>query len=922
MRPLNLTISAFGPYAGRIEIPLEALGDKGLYLITGVTGAGKTTIFDAICFALYGDASGKTRETSMLRSKYATPDTPTEVELLFSHGGRQYRVKRNPEYMRPYKGREGFTKQIAAAQLQLPDGRVITKTTEVTRQIESILGINRDQFSQIVMLAQGDFMKLLIASTKDRSDIFRDLFKTHNYLALQRKLDDNQKRLYGQVEDGKKSVAQYISGIQCEKDDVLSIEVEKAKSGDMTIEDVIELLDKLISQDNSAKVSLNDELEKINSELEKVNASLGAAEALSNAAKAIERAKALLPLEKEKAEEAKVLFKKAKAELEKKEGIDKEKTRIEIGLDDYEKADELETRIRKDQEDYLGIKGEFENLLNALEKQQKELNGLRSEESDLKGADVDHEKKLIELSELKQTAKELSELSQALEDYGQDQESLEAVRQKYIEKDAEFKIMRTEYEAMEQAFRDGQAGILASRLKEGEKCPVCGSTEHPILAHLSDKVPSENELEKAKKTLDKHGAEREAYAREAEASGRVLEARKGEIEKRLKKQLLAETIEDGSRVIKSEEKKTEDKLQKVQSDCKNLEKRKKRFEEIGKVIPKKEKEIQELTVKKAEFENAMARKDSDLQNRKGLLKELKENLEFESKKAALERIKELDKESKALSKAFDDAKKSLDKAEKAVYSLEADISSNSRTIEKSDQVDVDKEKERQTELKGRQSENIRDAKTVSGRAVTNENIRKNIIKQSGSISAIEKELQWARALSDTANGKLKGKDKVMLETYIQMTYLDRIIERANLRLMTMSSGQYELIRLKEADNVKSQSGLDLGVIDHYNGSSRSVKTLSGGESFIASLSLALGLSDEVQASAGGIQIDTMFVDEGFGSLDADTLDQAYRALAGLTEGDRLVGIISHVADFRDRIDKQIVVTKKKSGGSIAEIICN
>ncbi|MBO5621834.1 MAG: hypothetical protein J5959_09430, partial [Butyrivibrio sp.] len=204
----------------------------------------------------------------------------------------------------------------------------------------------------------------------------------------------------------------------------------------------------------------------------------------------------------------------------------------------------------------------------------------RSEESDLKGADVDHEKKLIELSELKQTAKELSELSQALEDYGQDQESLEAVRQKYIEKDAEFKIMRTEYEAMEQAFRDGQAGILASRLKEGEKCPVCGSTEHPILAHLSDKVPSENELEKAKKALDKHGAEREAYAREAEASGRVLEARKGEIEKRLKKQLLAETIEDGSLVIKSEEKKTEDKLQKVQSDCKNLEKRKKRFEEI------------------------------------------------------------------------------------------------------------------------------------------------------------------------------------------------------------------------------------------------------------------------------------------------------------------------------------------------------
>ena len=188
------------------------------------------------------------------------------------------------------------------------------------------------------------------------------------------------------------------------------------------------------------------------------------------------------------------------------------------------------------------------------------------------------------------------------------------------------------------------------------------------------------------------------------------------------------------------------------------------------------------------------------------------------------------------------------------------------------------------------------------------------------MAEVERKLQWVKALADTANGKLSGKDKIMLETYIQTTYFDRIIRRANLRLITMSSGQYELIRLKEADNAKSQSGLDLGVIDHYNGSRRSVKTLSGGESFMASLSLALGLSDEVQSSAGGIRIDTMFVDEGFGSLDPEALDMAYKALAGLIEGNRLVGIISHVADLKDRIDRQIVVTKEKSGGSRIEII--
>ncbi len=189
-----------------------------------------------------------------------------------------------------------------------------------------------------------------------------------------------------------------------------------------------------------------------------------------------------------------------------------------------------------------------------------------------------------------------------------------------------------------------------------------------------------------------------------------------------------------------------------------------------------------------------------------------------------------------------------------------------------------------------------------------------------SIAEIEQKLQWVRALSETANGQLSGKDKVKLETYIQTTYFDRIINRANLRLLTMSGGQYELMRMKEAANAKSQSGLDLGVKDHYNGSERSVKTLSGGESFMASLSLALGLSDEVQSSAGGIQIDTMFVDEGFGSLDPEALDMAYKALAGLTEGNRLVGIISHVADLKERIDKQVVVTKEKTGGSFIEVV--
>ncbi len=203
---------------------------------------------------------------------------------------------------------------------------------------------------------------------------------------------------------------------------------------------------------------------------------------------------------------------------------------------------------------------------------------------------------------------------------------------------------------------------------------------------------------------------------------------------------------------------------------------------------------------------------------------------------------------------------------------------------------------------------------------SNKSALQKIKLKSGDLDDYEKRYQWVLPLSNTANGKVAGKEKIMLETYIQMTYFDRIISRANTRFMVMSGGQYELKRRKEAEDKKAQSGLDLDIIDHYNGTERSVKTLSGGESFKASLSLALGLSDEIQSIAGGIKLDTMFVDEGFGNLDDDSINQAMNALSGLAEGNRLVGIISHVSELKNRIDKQIVVAKEKSGGSKANII--
>lgn len=242
-------------------------------------------------------------------------------------------------------------------------------------------------------------------------------------------------------------------------------------------------------------------------------------------------------------------------------------------------------------------------------------------------------------------------------------------------------------------------------------------------------------------------------------------------------------------------------------------------------------------------------------------------------------------------------------------------------LKDAEEIDVDTEKKRQTELTTEKADLTKAITVISSRLDRNGEALKNIRKGSGRLTEVETKWTWVKALSNTANGNIGGKEKIMLETYVQMTYFDRILARANTRFMIMSGGQYELKRRIEAENNRSQSGLELDVIDHYNGTERSVKTLSGGESFKASLSLALGLSDEIQSSAGGIRLDTMFVDEGFGSLDDESLQQAMRALYGLTEGNRLVGIISHVSELKEKIDKQIVVTKEKSGGSRAEIVC-
>lgn len=920
MRPIKLIMSAFGPYAGKTEIDMDQLGENGLYLITGDTGAGKTTIFDAICFALYGSASGNHREAYMMRSKYAEPSTPTEVELVFLHREKEYKIRRNPDYLRPSKNNTGGeVKETAKAELFLPDGTVISKVKTVNEAVVSLLGVSRDQFSQIAMLAQGDFLKLLLADTKDRQQIFRDLFHTGYYQTLQMRLEEERKNIFGKCEDTKKSIQQYISEIYCKEDDVMEIQIEKAVAGELTIEAILELIERLVEQDEKEKVDVNKAQKKLEEQLAIVNQEIGKAGELLKIQEELEKTQRLLQVTWEEEKKQKLYLEEATEHLKENEQLQKKIVLIEKELPEYEKLDNLVAQNQKEQKIYQELRIKQEKQEAFAESEKALLEQIKKEEHDLQTVKEDFvrlEAENRELVQKKQAIQRLLEEYHAIELKKGEYEKSVA---QYKKDSVEYEKQKLKYDQMESSYRDGIAGILARDLSEGMPCPVCGSTTHPKTALLEADVPTEAELQQAKRTYEKAHEKVNQSSKRAGSFHDVLTQMKEQFAKNVADIIKMQDEKQMETVIIDALTDIENSIQEIQRQILESKKRTKRKEELSNQIPEKEKLLesmnQEIVEQKKERSALEARLRADLEK----IQEIRDNLSFESSKCAKEEKERLELTCKKLQEQFNVANSKEQKLTEQIHTLSGKVESYQATIEKAENISLS-EKTSDKELLEKQ---IRDSsmnlQCIHARQNTNQKARMNIMNQSGELAKYEKRLQWVKALSDTANGKITGKSRIMLETYIQTTYFDRIIHRANLRLFKMSNAQYELMRMTDTEDNRSKTGLELGVIDHYNGTTRSVKTLSGGESFMASLSLALGLSDEVQASAGGIQIQTMFVDEGFGSLDPDSLEQAYRALCGLTEGNRLVGIISHVADLKNKIEKQIIVTKERSGGSLVKV---
>lgn len=918
MRPLKLTMAGFGPYANRQELDFESLGSSGLYLITGDTGAGKTTIFDAITFALFGEASGDNRQANMLRSKYAKAEDPTFVELTFAYGGKEYTVKRNPEYERAKARGTGTTKQSADAQLTCPDGRTVTKLKDVDKAIREIIGLTREQFAQVSMISQGEFRKLLQADTKERQKIFRDIFGTGLYVTLQNQLKDKASELNARLGSIKLSKQQYINGIVCDEDSLLAPDVRKAKDGGMLTADVMELLKKLLQEDTDIQASLDVELADIETQAEQVTALLTQAEAYQAAKQSLaenEKIEKTGAIELEKAHSA---LSAAQATLPEQEDLGRKIAQIELLLPSYDEMDAKTTDLNGKQRSLATAEAAQNTAQQRKATLTDQIAVLKTEHKTLENISAEKEKLAAERQSFIDKRAKFQALIAGINTLDEQRVLLKQKQNAYLAADAQSSRLGQKYETMNKAFLDEQAGIIASSLTTGMPCPVCGSLEHPCLASLSENAPTEADVKKAKNAYEKAQKETEKASGDASTQkGKVStseEAIREEIDV-----LMPDTTLDGAQdAARKQVRLLTARINELDDLITEAEQKESRKKELDKRIPEKEKTLSGVEAELAGAKERIASLTASVSELNKQIASLKAKLSFADKAAAQAEKTTLEEKRDRLKAALTAAQTAFSNCKEELAGVRATIEQLRKQLTNGTEANVVELETAKQALTEQKNSIIAKQKVIHARLTSNETARKNIATKAVEMETLETNHAWMKTLSETANGNLSGKEKIMLETYIQTTYFDRILERANIRLRKMSGGQYDLKRRKTAGNKQSQSGLELDIIDHINTSERSVNTLSGGEAFLASLSLALGLSDEVQMSTG-IRLDTLFVDEGFGSLDSEALNKAYNTFATLTEGNRLVGIISHVAELKERIDRQIVVTKDRSGGSRADI---
>ncbi len=1047
MKPLTITMSAFGPYAGLTQLPIQQLGGNGIFLITGDTGAGKTTIFDAVAFALFGESSGLVRTVDSLRSDFAGPESKTYVELEFSHKRQNYRIIRNPKYDRPKKSGTGFTSENADATLTLPGGEVVCGSKEVTKRVEELLGINYKQFKQIAMIAQGEFLKLLLAESTERADIFRKVFSTDIYATFQSALKNQANDAKKVLEESERSIKQDIGNIILSETADVGMLAEWVGSPDLfKIEDLLGQLKKTNDADTALGVELKEQVTRLGAEMTGITAELTAArqinedflnldntikqrEILRGQAAAIGDDEAAVLLAEKAHYQVRPLEQLYLLEKATYDDLTESMATLERQIEELtpEVASlQLALRLEQDKEPK---RQQLKTAIANIESSMPQYTKLAERAADQKKARLDLDLLVARINELEGkkhaavAAKEAAtaelaalgdcgaELLAATSEYNALTQSavgvekllgdIAVIEKKQVEQsdllrnfvgiEEKYRAQSADYQSQESAFFREQAGILAAGLEGGQPCPVCGSREHPQKAVVTEGAPDADAIEKLKGKIEKLRLDLEAASQQLNTKKTDIETSISHVRQTVASQYSAERtaapLADLAGFLQAEAARCAKEKLEIAEKGRRIKARVARKEELGaelqtteQALVRLEKELAEVSARNAEITASLSGVDSEI-------KTLQSLLEYPVAGAATAALADKQKALQQLSDAvqaaesnyknqaellagkttllanavqksatvtakfklaqenftslvetcgFTDAaayrvallpqeeisalKQRIAEYSDAVKAASGEFNRLTKATQEKVQIDTEKLLAEQEKLQSAKESLDAEIFQAGTRLGGNEKIRLSIKKTHKQRQEHERHYLLLSNLSKTASGELAGQQKLAFEQYVQASYFNQIIAEANKRLNNMVNGRYELLRKEDSTNKQAQSGLELDVLDNYTGKIRSVKSLSGGESFNASLALALGLSDVIQSHAGGVEIDTMFIDEGFGALDPQALENAITTLTNLSAGNRLIGIISHVTELKEQIDKKVVI-KKGVTGSTVELVC-
>lgn len=1104
MKPIKLKICAIGPYAGEVPwIDFEQFENKGLFLISGDTGAGKTTIFDAICFALYGKNSAAERDEKKMRSEYAKPDVESYVDFYFSHQGKNYHIKRSPGYDRPKLRGEGFITEPPKATLY-PEGETpIEGKSKVDNAVEELLKVNYEQFKQIAMIAQGEFRKMLVASSNDRTDILRNIFMTDKYKKIGEVLKGKLDASSGLKNDAEKSIIQHFCDITADENDECAGELFEMQELYRTsvsirnVDDLLEIIDRITASDNVSFGRVDEIFKKKNAEYEKDKAALAMArsnneiiERLKNLEKkqdeynqqkpSVDEENELLERRKKATREVYSFYadwvktindiSKTKDDISQNIILEKEAGEaLESARAAYEEAakskprlDELKKIINKIQDEEDKYKRR-DALRISIAEGEKNKTKILQRENEITDREVRLKERISELKDIIDSLKDIHTEREKIKNAGEKLGSLYNRIEKILTNDSrDRKAMQDSFEKCQDAFVKAtiqydkakdvrekaerqieccRAGILAKDLAEGMECPVCGSTHHPKLAVLTDESISDEEFKRLKEAEEVARTKKDDLLRKAEEA----KIRKESLEAKMREDILGCLMDDSTttraddntavctddntatraddntaaRVDDNtatraddstatntsigvsnslhEQSESLDELLTKLGVAENLVKSK--IEENERLMKEAELSARKYEDATTEFEKCSGEDSKKLDEDKAKLQDEKKNVEenLTRDKASLDSLKDLSYES------LEVANKSKKKAEEEIERINASIEQSERKVHEADKnktaiettlrnlqvslADLEiKEKKQKSDLDEKLSAyHFKDAEEMKGYVLSedelnriekrinnfynelsnnevqlkqaridaegkeivdieelqakcdeqekvlgdytrkkndirhriDENTKKkaSIISKRSEYEKASKDYNICKTLYELVKGNT-GNGKISLETYVQAAGFDGIIAAANRRLRPMSDGQFVLYRQQDSVGKQKSNYLDLEVLDNYTGHRRPVGNLSGGESFKASLSLALGLSDTVSTNLGGIQMDALFVDEGFGTLDRKSIESAMETLISLSGANKLVGVISHREELIENIQQQIRVKKTKDGSSI------